>query len=296
MLFRSKGAFVVEAEDYNYEGGKTVAAASTMPLASNLYRGLDGLPGIDFHLVADSGGNAGNNGNSLRNGWVDADGVTHDFPQAPETLGNPDVIGDDGGGGPAPENRKRPDFDLANNYKIGWGNTGEWYQYTRDFPAGTYAAVAAYSRDGLAVDNYGLALEIVTGDRTKVNAATTVVGELTASGTGSWSSDDLLAFSTPGASSLATFTLGANTTVRLRLSKNDPDIDYLLFYKVSTTPPQITSIKQNANGSITIEWTGGGTLQASPDFVNWQDVTGAKSPYTFTPNPAAPYLFGRIKL
>jgi hypothetical protein len=47
-------------------------------------------------------------------------------------------------------------------------------------------------------------------------------------------------------------------------------------------------------GSLTIEWTGGGTLQAAPAVTGpWQDVPGAASPYTFNPTAAA--LFGRIK-
>ena len=60
--------------------------------------------------------------------------------------------------------------------------------------------------------------------------------------------------------------------------------------------PNFTKITRNANGSITVEWTGGGTLQATASLnppVVWQDVTGATSPYTFS--PTAPMLFGRIK-
>jgi hypothetical protein len=59
-------------------------------------------------------------------------------------------------------------------------------------------------------------------------------------------------------------------------------------------PPEITGISMNANGSITIQWTGGGTLQAAPALTGpWQNVS-ATSPYTFTPNPANPVLFGRV--
>lgn len=61
-------------------------------------------------------------------------------------------------------------------------------------------------------------------------------------------------------------------------------------------PPRITSIKVNPDGTITIEWTGGGTLQYTGSLtppVTWVDATGATSPYTFTP-PAA-VLFGRVQ-
>ena len=59
-------------------------------------------------------------------------------------------------------------------------------------------------------------------------------------------------------------------------------------------PPKFTSIKANQDGTITVTWTGGGTLQAAQT-VNgsYQDVTGATSPHTFTPD--TPMLFGRIR-
>lgn len=60
--------------------------------------------------------------------------------------------------------------------------------------------------------------------------------------------------------------------------------------------PRFTAWRINANGTITIEWTGGGTLQTAPSLqpgAQWQDVTGAISPYTFTPSQKM--QFGRIK-
>ncbi len=251
-----KGAFVIEAEDYNYEGGKTVTAASTMPLAADLYKGKDGLPGIDFVNLSPSGGADDANGNSYRNGWTDGTTV---FPSPSGAGGNLDVILDNGGG-----NTTRPDFTLANNYKIGWGGTGNWYQYTRNFTPGQYNAVWVGSRDGLGVDALSRTLEIVTGDITKENAATTVVGELTANGTGAWSSNDSIPFLTPGAKTAASITLGANTTLRLRISAGDGDNDYILLYPAGVaTNPTITGVALNSNGTVTVTWTGGGQLEAA---------------------------------
>ena len=76
----------------------------------------------------------------------------------------------------------------------------------------------------------------------------------------------------------------------------DAAVDWLLGGQVVIPPKaaQFTKFTKNANGSLTLEWTGGGTLQAAPAVTGpWQDVTGATSPYTFTPTAAA--LFGRIK-
>ena len=91
-------------------------------------------------------------------------------------------------------------------------------------------------------------------------------------------------------------------TVRLRFAAAGTGswywgLDNIGFYSIpsgGTTPPAFTSIAKKPDGSITIEWTGGGTLQAGATVTGpWQDVAGATSPYNFKPTLAA--LFGRIK-
>jgi len=58
--------------------------------------------------------------------------------------------------------------------------------------------------------------------------------------------------------------------------------------------PEFTAITRNPDGTLTLTWTGGGTLQAAPTVDGiWQDVIGATSPYTFT--PTSPTLFGRVR-
>jgi hypothetical protein len=62
----------------------------------------------------------------------------------------------------------------------------------------------------------------------------------------------------------------------------------------STTPLVFTGIVRNANGSLTLTWTGGGTLQTSPSINGpWTDVTGATSPLTLTPDQAT--QFARLR-
>jgi hypothetical protein len=265
------GAFVIEMEDYNYGGGKSVPAASVMPPAPSLYYGLDGLPGIDFHLANQSTSDPTANGNVYRNGYKDTNGVTVDFPTAPEALGNVDVL-DDGGNG------DRGDITIAQNHKIGWGDTGEWYQYTRDFPPGVYNVVLGAGLDGRAVDALGAQLQIVTGDITKVNAATNTVGALLSDGTGAWSSDDYILFKDPSdASKLAEVTLNKNTTVRAYMSAGGYDFDFLMFYKIRDIPTDKPLISIGADGKITFT----GTLQGASDPAGpYTPVAGATSPFT----------------
>jgi hypothetical protein len=249
-----KGAFVVEAEDYNFDNGQTLAAANTMPLASSLFQGKDGQQGVDLSIT-ESTADGGANGNSLRQGWIDNGTVI----PAPDTA-NADVIADGNG--------FRGDFTLTQNYKIGWGDNGEWYQYTRSFPEGNYAAVLIQSRDGRAVDGYSKTLELVTGDPTKPDAATTIIGRATHDGSGGWSSNDHIPFLKDGApagsnnpNDLATFALGANTTFRVRLAGGDGDLDGYLFYKVDVVEGPTVSAGVDGTGAVVITYTG--TLQGS---------------------------------
>jgi hypothetical protein len=57
-----------------------------------------------------------------------------------------------------------------------------------------------------------------------------------------------------------------------------------LFGPFAVPAAQFTKIQVTADGKLTLEWSGGGTLQASPTVTGpYADVAGAASPYTFTP-------------
>ena len=97
---------------------------------------------------------------------------------------------------------------------------------------------------------------------------------------------------------IATVHLEGVKTVRYNMPSGD--FDYLVFVPQSTLPegPKFTKFQVNANGSITIEWTGTGTLETTPSLTpnaTWTPITGATSPFTFTPQAGVPVLFGRIK-
>lgn len=86
------GAFVVEAEDFNFGGGQTFPEAAVMPNGSGLFAGKDGLPGVEFHLISQSSANPLHFGNAYRNGWAEFGVVMGESPTAPEPLGNVDII------------------------------------------------------------------------------------------------------------------------------------------------------------------------------------------------------------
>jgi len=54
------------------------------------------------------------------------------------------------------------------------------------------------------------------------------------------------------------------------------------------------TIKGNPDGTITVEWTGGGVLLSAPAVIGpWQEIAPVASPYTFT--PIVPKLFLRTR-
>jgi len=61
--------------------------------------------------------------------------------------------------------------------------------------------------------------------------------------------------------------------------------------QIVVVPRQRLTIRQNANGTITVEWPFVGTLQAALSVTgSWQDLAGATSPYTFMPTGNAMFL------
>lgn len=211
---RNTGNFVIEAEDFNYDSGKFVPAASTMPLQAELYAGLaPAVHDTDYHVndnVADS--------NLYRLGE------------------NPNVPMDNGPVG----NRDRGTFVLSNNYKVGWADNGEWYNYTRTFPAGTYNVFAGISHGGTAdTDQTAGRLGIVTAGSTTPTQTVQELGVFRQAGpSGGWGVNRLLPLVTTN-NALVQVQLSGQQTVRYTITSGD--FDYLLFTPAITLPEDVTS-------------------------------------------------------
>lgn len=275
--------FVIEAEDFNYSddnvtGGKTNPQQGTegldvnvMPYLGGAYEGLAAVKGVDYN-------NADGNDSDLYRTELDENGEN----EINIGASNGTRYGNDRGW-----------FTTTTNYRIGWVAPGEWQNYTRTFPQGTYNVWAAMSYDGRAAGQLTGSLDLVTSNPAQPNQTVERVGNFTAPGSGGWGRNELVPMKNE-AGQILTVPMGGVQTVRFNLGSGD--IDYLLFVN-ATAPvdrPEFTSVVRNANGSITVSWTGGGTLQAAPA-VNgpWADVPGATSPYTL--QPTADMLFGRIR-
>lgn len=268
--------FLIEAEDFNYGGGKTKPEASIMPYLGLAYEGLNAVFDVDYYS---------NDTIAAGQGWVPAyrtgDPVT-DGMTAPLTVN---------GGIEA----NRGTWDVTTNYKIGWVGGTDFYNYTRTIPTGLYNVYSAQSAAGYELSG---TMELVTNpEATNTEQVRQLIGSFQAPETGAWGLNALVPMKDENGA-IAVVSLGGQQTLRYNVTSGDMDY-FLLIPATKTETPKITGIKTNANGSVTIEWTGGGTLQSATSLtppIPWQDVPGAPaSPYTFTPTAGQGQMFGRIK-
>jgi hypothetical protein len=163
--------------------------------------------------------------------------------------------------------------------------------------------------DGNAGVQRGGILWQVTSAADVCDQTTTELGRFSGPWTGGWDSwpdagtpQDALLPLKDSAGAVKTVTLGGKQTLRFQYALNAGDIDYLAFVPVSgggTPQPQFLKPRINANGSITVEWTGGGVLETTPALApnqTWTTVPNATSPFTFTPQPGVNALFARIRV
>ncbi|MBK9140451.1 MAG: hypothetical protein IPM17_17110 [Verrucomicrobia bacterium] len=269
------GVFVIEAEDFNTGGGTANPQKGTagrdvdvMPYLGGAYQGLSAVAGVDYNS------DDGDDSNVYRLG------------ETPNKNINDNLGGRWG--------RDRGNYEVTANYKLGWVNTADWGNYTRVIPAAKYEVWAALSYDGRSDNQLRATLGLVDNPAA-TSQTVTPLGSFNAPGSGGWGANNLVPMRDSGGS-VAQVSLKDTTTFRFTMDSGD--FDWFVLVPVGPYEeggqPQFTSIRQNANGTITIEWTGGGTLQAAPAVTGpWQDVPGATSPFTFTPDQ--PAQFGRIR-
>jgi hypothetical protein len=249
--------FFIEASDFNYGGGQTVAAASVMPYSGGAYAGLMPVHEVDYWR-----------GDAVPDGNVYRVGETPNVPYS------------------ASGDRDRGVSELRVNFRMGWGGGNTWYNYTRTIPAGEYNVYAALSH-GDAVTSatrMGGALDRVTGATTAAQT-TERLGIFDAPSTGGWGNNALVPLKESAeATSILALALSGEQT--LRFTSFNGDYDFLLFVPASDIVEQpVISVVILPNGNIQVSWTGGGQLQVS-DRVDggYTTVPGPTSPFEWAPD------------
>jgi len=194
----SKGVKYIEAEDFNYDGG-SYKTFEEVGLGGS-YEGLGAVTGIDFN-------NSGNASEQYRSIPGNHPGMT-------------DSSWDSGRGG----------FSMEVDFKMGWNDDGDWYNYTRDFPeGGKYAVYGRFSSGGSDINNK---LSIVTSDATAADQTIEDVGVFQGPNTGGWNNMEFFPLKDADGN-LATVSISGTTTVRLTKVGGNMDANYMVFVPVA---------------------------------------------------------------
>jgi hypothetical protein len=285
------GSFWIEAEDFDYGGGQHVAEASTMPYGGGAYQGLNPVLNVDYFDTE--------MGEFDEATGTFTDGVT-DYRGQSRTGPNPILsnIAQETGG---TLTMTRPGgFTMTTNYKIGWVGGDNWWNFTRNVPAGNYRAMAAQSIDGGTGVLMTSTLGRVTQGAGTANQTIEPLGTFRGTGSTGWSQNALIPLLTANTDSapLAVFTLPGGP-VTFRWNGGAGDLDWMVLIPTTDEPPvddlEIGSISIAPDGRIQIEWTGPGTLQATGTLpaADWTDITST-SPALIDP-PAEGAMFFRLQ-
>ncbi|MBU6400414.1 MAG: hypothetical protein KGS61_08865, partial [Verrucomicrobia bacterium] len=273
-------AFDIEASDFNHDSGQTQAAASQMPYIGGAYAGLGAAAGVDYGGPNDS---------------------DQPYYRYPNSLRVPVSFAND---------RDRGLTAVQADFRLGWIGSGQWYNYTRTFPAGSYNVYAAISYDGTSAHQLYSQLQQVTSNAATNNQAVATLGTFDAPGThnqGGWGYSTMVPLKDANGN-LASVNLSGTQTLRYNLPNQSTNVvggvtnivhggsgdwDYMVFVPAGTIPTgsQFSGIKVSG-GNLIISWTGTGTLQSATSVSGpWTAVSGSPtSPATVPTSGSALYF------
>ncbi|MBI1842027.1 MAG: hypothetical protein HYR88_14400, partial [Verrucomicrobia bacterium] len=250
----------IEAEDFNYDGGQSFADDFS---SKGLYDGKGAV-----HLVDYSQPGGGNDSDKYRHGESPNVNIT-ELNDANRTG-----AGD------------RPGFDAISDFKVGWNDVGDWYNYTRSFPKGKYHPYARLASGGADIH---ADLSKVTSDPTQGDQKTASLGTFDAPTTGNWDGFVFIPLRQNGQE--VTLDLDGPITLRLSVLPGNFDYNYLMFVP-DVARPRI-SVGAVTDGKFTLTYpAAGGVLQSAPTVLGpWTDVPGAAGSADVDANGGAALFF-----
>jgi regulation of enolase protein 1 (concanavalin A-like superfamily) len=199
-------AYTFEAEDFDYGGGQFINTPQT-----NKYAGLNVTYGVDAQ-----NGNFGGGNNAYR-------------PSGLNTEGNGDKL------------RLAYSTGLQ-DYDVGWNNggSGNWANYTRTFPAGTFNIyMRAANPNGATTDAASMAL--VTGGSGTSSQTIANLGTFSIPNTGDWQVYTWVPLLDANGN-LARFTGGAVKALRVTTDNGNYNANFYLLMPADLSVPVITNL------------------------------------------------------
>ena len=217
----SQSNLVVEAEDFDYSGGKFLDnPAPSSAAATNGYFGRVGFNYFDEYYITYAGVHSYRAGDNI------ATEATSDFLR-----------------------QKYYAAQMTNSavadYDVGWWSAGAWLNYTRTVPAGNYYVYARLAGGG---GNYSVRLDQVTAGRGTTSQTTRLLGHCSAAGRGWQNWDWVPLLATNGQP--AVVPLGGVSTLRMTTAGNVNANFYLL--TPAPTAPVLQAAQVGANFKLSI--------------------------------------------
>lgn len=215
----SPNSYTFEAEDFNYGGGLFVDNPQ-----HGAYSGLGAVDGIDYHSV-----NSGQGGHDYRPN-----------PPGLETEGCTD--------------RPRLTFSPGlQDYDVGFNSGGNWGNYTRTFPAGTYHL---YMRgaDGIGAAGDSASLSVVTSGPTTTNQTTTQLGTFSVPSTGDWQVYTWVLLKDSGGNSVQMTNDGSVKTLRITTDNGNYNANFYALIPVYTPPASMLLGVSGRSGNLSISF------------------------------------------
>lgn len=259
----SQSNFIFEAEDWNFNGGQFID--NPRPTS---------MPDIDSYF------------GTTATEDIDQNELSTDPGASQHAYRDMTLVGTEGSGDMLRQkylNAQMTD-PAVTNYNVGWVEVGEWLNYTRTFPAGTYYIFGRFA--------YGIIGEFFEATMDKVAGATTMSQTVTPLGVfrggpgRGWQTYNTVPLTDANTNLLAVRLSGVET-LRVTSIEGVYNADYYLLLPVTL---RIT----RTNGTVVISWLGGGVrLQSAPTVLGpWTNVVNQTNP--FAVSPTGPARFFRL--
>lgn len=203
-----------EGEDYDYGGGQYINNPEPLAMATGSYQNLAGVQGVDYYESGPWGGDS-----TLRESYGVGPGITG----CADTARYYDV---DAG---------------VSDYCIGWFNggiaNGDWVNYTRSVPAGSYNVVCRLS----SIQGPGaVQLAVVTSGAGTANQETNVLGTVSVNSMGNWTYATVVG--TNGSPVTLDYTNVSNVVTYRVSATTNADINFFMLVPVAPKNPVQLSV------------------------------------------------------
>jgi autotransporter-associated beta strand protein len=212
-------SYTFEAEDFDYGGGHFFDNPQ-----SGAYAGLSASSNIDYYSV-----NSGQGGHAYRPNppGLETEGCT-DQPRLASSPGLQD-------------------------YDVGFNSGGNWGNYTRTFPAGTYN-IYMRGADGISGVSDSASMSVVTRGQATTNQTTTELGTFSVPATGNWQVYTWVPLKSGGGSPVQITNSGSVKTLRVTTDNGNYNANLYILIP-AYTPPASTTLTVSygtGNGNLSI--------------------------------------------